>query len=187
MGAMNKCILKTVLEGKSPKSWSLSSALRAGGHVLCWVITGELLAEVRPEDSHADPRGGWSQAWLLGAEDSDVCRLGRALPGVTNGHPCSPALDLPGCVPAGLARLGHPNQRKPSAGPTCQEVPAWGAGPPHPWGRLAPPGPEAAGLLGPVCGEPVWGPVVPRGRARAWSPRPPAATKRPPEGAVRCL
>lgn len=90
---------------------------------------------MRPEDSHADPRGGWSQAWLLGAEDSDVCRLGRALPGVTNGHPCSPALDLPGCLPAGLAHLGHPNQREPSAGWThLSGGPCLGCGPSPPMG-----------------------------------------------------
>lgn len=150
-------------EGKSPQSSRRGprppSALRASGPLAPWE---NCLVEVWPEDSHADPRGGGGgQAWLLGAQDGAVCLLRRALPGVRmvtlqlRSSPASPD----------------------SAGPTRQEVPAWGAGPSPPMGAAGSSPPRSAGLLGQRAGVVV----AAVGRLTPGAPGPPAATKRPPE------
>lgn len=107
------------------------------------------------------PGGGGGQAWLLGAQDGAVCLLRRALPGVRmvtlqlRSSPASPD----------------------SAGPTRQEVPAWGAGPSPPMGAAGSSPPRSAGLLGQRAGVVV----AAVGRLTPGAPGPPAATKRPPE------
>lgn len=85
-----------------------------------------------------------------------------------DGHPAAPLQPCQAaCLPA------SPD----SAGPTRQEVPAWGAGPSPPMGAAGSSPPRSAGLLGQRAGVVV----AAVGRLTPGAPGPPAATKRPPE------
>lgn len=133
-------------EGKSPQSSRRGprppSALRASGPLAPWE---NCLVEVWPEDSHADPRGGGGgQAWLLGAQDGAVCLLRRALPGVR-----TVTLQLHSSPARLRAFLPLPTPPDP---PVRRSLPGV-LGPPHPWGRLAPPHQEVLDCSG---REQVW-------------------------------
>lgn len=126
-------------EGKSPQSSRRGprppSALRASGPLAPWE---NCLVEVWPEDSHADPRGGagakpgcWGHRMVLFASSGGRCQ-------VCGWSPCSsaPALPLP----------------TPPDPPVRRSLPGV-LGPPHPWGRLAPPHQEVLDCSG---REQVW-------------------------------
>lgn len=156
-------------EGKSPQSSRRGprppSALRASGPLAPWE---NCLVEVWPEDSHADPRGGRGPSLAVGGTGWCCLPPQAGAARCADGHPAAPLQPCQAaCLPA------SPD----SAGPTRQEVPAWGAGPSPPMGAAGSSPPRSAGLLGQRAGVVV----AAVGRLTPGAPGPPAATKRPPE------